>query len=936
MHHTDSERQLEIMAKTAVKNSLRDRYDHDISLRKKQEKKRKELERAKDLLLLKMSESFSPWGRGGGGAPLRDDIGDTISDLTQVYNAKRLPVEPPLSPPSNTMGNALIQSSFDNSKALSKNGARVLQNALTQRLEERYKSIREAFLASDRDRSGFLDAHELKRLCKLYNLDSTQVEGVLEECDIDYNGMISYDEFCQTLVRQDFPPGGAYAELTHSKAASTVLSPHGVSSDPRRRRQARDGGISPTTLSPPFLADLSQGRKSLGPLDDGGNISPGGTTIVWPKKMIQSPTQGGKGASFYVDAPATPERLLQERKRKNLVADLDNQVRERREKRENRQLAELRSTLISQQRKVEQGLDYWDQPIPEGDPRGTAELMALNTMKKLRDIGLSPEGGGNNASFSPRSGHSHHVLLSNNNTTSRHRQYDDQPEKYGSWSDGGGSLRKSLRKPYEDYSPGGGSGPSSGSSKPFMSSLASMNGPSPEEKRKTERRRRRLQEDLAAQVRAQKLKETTNEVMRLRETMKSRQKKIESNLDNWGQKLPDNDPFDVSRHMMSDQDELRRKLNMKTMELKQMEIDVDRAAAAAAIQSEQSPVTTRYHGSPGGAGNYNSPSSPLEQEYNGSRSRHPAAATEYMMEQDEDGVEIISMSNNNTSTSRHFGRGGEVPTFESTPMGVAMSMSSTERSPVSFATMRSDGGGGGGDDEITMAHRDGRRGGRGGDGGKERREARKKQQETRAVSSIERKLQISIRDAMMTESSLRHLFVQFDKAGTGEISADDFQRGFAKLRLNTTKEEEDGLVKRLGGTKNRPINYMKFVKIAIRGTKQQQSKFPHRRKRPGGGISNNKGWKKKSAALAQDAARRGGGARHDKKRDKKRRSPVRGGRRDGGGGGGGGGNDEQQVDPQDIRELMEICRELMREQQLLKKSVRKTNQGLGFPPTPEV
>ena len=63
---------------------------------------------------------------------------------------------------------------------------------------------------------------------------------------------------------------------------------------------------------------------------------------------------------------------------------------------------------------------------------------------------------------------------------------------------------------------------------------------------------------------------------------------------------------------------------------------------------------------------------------------------------------------------------------------------------------------------------------------------------------------------------------------------------------------------------------------------------------------------------------------------------MRGGRRDGGGGGGGGGNDEQQVDPQDIRELMEICRELMREQQLLKKSVRKTNQGLGFPPTPEV
>jgi hypothetical protein len=236
--------------------------------------------------------------------------------------------------------------------------------------------------------------------------------------------------------------------------------------------------------------------------------------------MIQSPTLGGKGPSFYVDAPATPERLLLERKRKNLVADLDNQVRERREKRESRQLAELRSTLISQQRKVSQGLDYWDQPRPEGDPRGTAELMALNTMKKLREIGLSPEvagdGGGSKNSFSPRSLRGGQALLSNNNTTSSHRQYDyGESEKYGSWRSRGG--HETLRKPYEDYSSGSGSGssgPSSGTSKPFMSSLASMNGPSPEEKRKTERRRRRLQEDLAAQVQAQTLVATKKEVVR--------------------------------------------------------------------------------------------------------------------------------------------------------------------------------------------------------------------------------------------------------------------------------------------------------------------------------------------------------------------------------------------------------------------------------------
>ena len=203
LHHTDSTRKIELMAKRALKASLKDTYDADILSRKIRQKKLQEVERARDVLLLKMNQSFSPWGRGGAGAPLRDNRGETISDLSQVYNSERLPVEAPLSPKSND----LIKSSYDANytKSLRNSGSRLIQDALIQRMEERHRSIREAFLASDRDRSGYLDVHEIKRLCTLYNLDTTQVNDILERCDIDYNGMISYDEFCQTLVRDDYP-----------------------------------------------------------------------------------------------------------------------------------------------------------------------------------------------------------------------------------------------------------------------------------------------------------------------------------------------------------------------------------------------------------------------------------------------------------------------------------------------------------------------------------------------------------------------------------------------------------------------------------------------------------------------------------------------------------------------------------------------------------
>ena len=137
------------------------------------------MEKATDVLMLKMNQAYSPWGHGGGGAPLRDNTGDTISDLSSIYNDMRQPVAVPLSPPQNSSDNDLIKNSYtDNNRLFKQNGSRVIQDALILRMEERHRSIREAFLASDRDRSGYLDGHEIKRLCTLYNLDTTQVDDI--------------------------------------------------------------------------------------------------------------------------------------------------------------------------------------------------------------------------------------------------------------------------------------------------------------------------------------------------------------------------------------------------------------------------------------------------------------------------------------------------------------------------------------------------------------------------------------------------------------------------------------------------------------------------------------------------------------------------------------------------------------------------------------
>ena len=142
---------------------------------------------------------------------------------------------------------------------------------------------------------------------------------------------------------------------------------------------------------------------------------------------------------------------------------------------------------------------------------------------------------------------------------------------------------------------------------------------------------------------------------------------------------------------------------------------------------------------------------------------------------------VYNMSNTKSATN--------APTFESTALGQALSLSPS-RDPVNFNDLSGVGPRRRGGNSPVMNR----------------------------VDSIERKLQDAIRKAMMTETAMRHLFVQFDKIGAGKISKSDFCRGFAKLAIDATEDEVDSLVRRLDKNGDGYIDYLEFVRISVRGS----------------------------------------------------------------------------------------------------------------------
>jgi hypothetical protein len=441
--------------------------------------------------------------------------------------------------------------------------------------------------------------------------------------------------------------------------------------------------------------------------------------------------------------------------------------------------------------------------------------------------------------------------------------------------------------------------------------------------------------------------------------LKSRQRKIDNNLDNWGQKLPNNDPFGVGRQMALDQKKLNKTLNDKEMELELYENKIKNMTEQR--KRDRSPETARADRFMPQTKNDNntsrrySPTSNID--HRTARTTRISGRATTML-QDEDGVDIIEMSKESPRFTYGNNRGGgggggggggsgsgaTALTFEASTMGKGMS-TSPSRDPVTFTMLEEqqkqnvDTSGG----HIVNGHHR-RSNNRQDDRRRNAENHLRNKQKNQKVYGIELKLQKRIRETMMTETALRHLFVQYDKTGTGTVNHNQFHLGFQKLGImNATDDEVDSIIKRLDRGDGK-INYYEFTRVAIRGVRHAMTKKSRRRRKKeegdaSGGVEQSYKYSTINLHKQNATRRKKEKEEHSRRRfqNKKRRSP------NGEGGGGIGSRRRNQhskskVKSEDIQELLDICQELMREQQLLKKSVKRTNQKLGFSgdSTPEV
>jgi len=64
-------------------------------------------------------------------------------------------------------------------------------------VKERFKSMRQAFLKMDQNRDGRITGREILSMCRQWNIPTAEAERVLQAADIDNNGTLDFNEFCQ-------------------------------------------------------------------------------------------------------------------------------------------------------------------------------------------------------------------------------------------------------------------------------------------------------------------------------------------------------------------------------------------------------------------------------------------------------------------------------------------------------------------------------------------------------------------------------------------------------------------------------------------------------------------------------------------------------------------------------------------------------------------
>jgi hypothetical protein len=119
-------------------------------------------------------------------------------------------------------------------------------------LENRYGSIREAYVAVNQSRSGYIGLAEFTRMFELCNLNKDYCDRVFSYCDKNSNGRISYAEFAESLDRADYPQG----------TANSMTSPitHRRAERPQGKRSSAPK-ISYTKPNTPFYAETTSRKE---------------------------------------------------------------------------------------------------------------------------------------------------------------------------------------------------------------------------------------------------------------------------------------------------------------------------------------------------------------------------------------------------------------------------------------------------------------------------------------------------------------------------------------------------------------------------------------------------------------------------------------------------------------------------------------------------
>ena len=100
----------------------------------------------------------------------------------------------------------------------------ILRSQTEEVIYSRFKNMKRAFQHIDIDGSGKVDANEIGRAIKLWNIPMTEdkLAGLIQKCDKDGDGGITYDEFVDVLARETVNPEAIGKRGMSSKEAFGV------------------------------------------------------------------------------------------------------------------------------------------------------------------------------------------------------------------------------------------------------------------------------------------------------------------------------------------------------------------------------------------------------------------------------------------------------------------------------------------------------------------------------------------------------------------------------------------------------------------------------------------------------------------------------------------------------------------------------------------